>query len=227
MTAHPTAEWVARQVREAFPFDEAPRYLIRDRDGAYGDCFRECLKNMGVEEVLTAPRSPWQNPYVERLIGSIRRECLDHVIVFNEAHLKRVLARYFDYYHHSRTHNALDNNAPFPRVVEPPGRGRVAAVPKSAVYIIATSAWRRPARVHGKAWRHAGHRERLRWARKNASHTPMLPPRWKAISDSASAGETPPAPTNAFAAESGRPTTFSVRTGAKQERYQQPHLSRV
>ena len=129
VTAHPTAGWVARQIREAFPFDEAPRYLIRDRDGAYGECFGVCLKRMGVEEVLTAPRSPWQNPYVERLIGSIRRECLDHVIVFNEAHLKRVLARYFDYYHHARTHNALDN-APFPRVVEPPGMGRVVAVPQ-------------------------------------------------------------------------------------------------
>ncbi len=88
------------------------------------------LKRMGVEEVLTAPRSPWQNPYVERLIGSIRREGLDPVIVFNEAHFKRVLARYFDYYHHSRTHNALDNNAPFPRVVEPPERKRVVAIPQ-------------------------------------------------------------------------------------------------
>jgi len=130
VTSHPTADWVARQIKEAFPYDEAPRYLIRDRDGAYGRCFGECLKRMGVEEVLTAPRSPWQNPYVERLIGSIRRECLDHVIVFNETHFKRVLSRYFDYYHNSRTHNALDNNAPFPRVVEPPGRGRVVAIPQ-------------------------------------------------------------------------------------------------
>ena len=130
VTAHPTAGWVARQIKEAFPFDEAPRCLIRDRDGAYSRRMRESLKSIGVEEVLTAPRSPWQNPYVERLIGSIRRECLDHVIVSNEAHLKRVLARYFDYYHHSRTHNALDNNAPFPRVVEPPGRGRVVAIPE-------------------------------------------------------------------------------------------------
>ena len=130
VTAHPTADWVARQIPEAFPFDEAPRYLIRDRDGAYGECFRESLKRMGVEEVLTAPRSPWQNPYVERLIGSIRREYLDHVIVFHEAHRKRVLAPYFDYYHHARTHNALDDNAPFPRVVEPSGRGRVLAIPE-------------------------------------------------------------------------------------------------
>ncbi len=83
---------------------------------------------MGVEEVLTAPRSPWQNPYVERLIGSIRRECLDHVIVFNEAHLKRILARYFSYYHNARCHTALGGNAPYPREVEPPGRGRVVAI---------------------------------------------------------------------------------------------------
>jgi putative transposase len=107
-----------------------PRYLIRDRDGAYGHCMRECLKRMGVEEVVTAPRSPWQNPYVERLIGSIRRECLDYVIVFNEAHLRRVLARYFDYYHNSRTHSALDDNAPCPRAVEPPGRRRVVGIPQ-------------------------------------------------------------------------------------------------
>jgi transposase InsO family protein len=130
VTAHPTADWVARQVREAFPFDEAPRHLIRDRDAAYGDRFRECLERMGVEEVLIAPRSPWQNPYVERLIGSIRRECLDHVIVWNEAHLRRVLAGYFDYCHHSRTHRSLNGNWPCPRPVEPSGRGRVVAVPQ-------------------------------------------------------------------------------------------------
>jgi transposase InsO family protein len=129
-TAHPTANWVARQIKEAFPFDQAPRYLIRDRDGAYGDSFRECLERMGIEEVLTAPRSPWQNPYVERLIGSIRRECLDHVIVFDEAHLRRVLSHYFDYYHHSRTHCALDDNAPCSREVERPDEGSVVAIPQ-------------------------------------------------------------------------------------------------
>jgi hypothetical protein len=130
VTAHPTAAWAARQVREAFPFDEAPRYLIRDRDAVYGETFRECLESMGVGEVRTAPRSPWQNPYVERLIGSIRRERLDHVIVFGAAHLRRILARYFDYYHRSRTHRALADDAPFPREVEPPGRGQVVAIPQ-------------------------------------------------------------------------------------------------
>jgi putative transposase len=88
------------------------------------------LECMGVEEVLIAPRSPWQNPYVERLIGSIRRECLDHVIVLDEAHLKRVLGSYFSYYHRTRTHRSLDDNAPCPRAVEPPGRGRVFAIPQ-------------------------------------------------------------------------------------------------
>ena len=129
-TAHPTANWVARQIKEAFPVDQAPRYLIRDRDGAYGDSFRECLKGMGIEEVLTTPRSPWQNPYVERLIGSIRRECLDHVIVFDEAHLRRILSGYFDYYHHSRTHRSLDDNAPCPREVDRPDEGSVVAIPQ-------------------------------------------------------------------------------------------------
>ncbi len=130
VTTHPTAQWVARKIKEAFPFGEAPRYLICDRDAAYGDAFRECLNRIGIEEVLAAPSSPWQNPYVERLIGSIRRECLDPVIAFNDAHLRRVLSCYFDNYHNSRTHYALDDNAPFPRAVGPPGSGRVVAVPQ-------------------------------------------------------------------------------------------------
>jgi putative transposase len=129
ITAHPTAEWVARQINEAFLFDAAPRFLIRDRDAAYGDRFCRQLRSMGIEEVPTAPRSPWQNPYVERLIGSIRRECLDHVIVCGEAHLKRVLGSYFSYYHTTRTHRSLDDNAPWPRVIEPPEHGRVVAIP--------------------------------------------------------------------------------------------------
>jgi hypothetical protein len=119
-----------RQVRQAFPFDEAPRYMIRDRDGVYGACIRRCLQSMGVEEVLIAPRSPWQNAYVERLIGSIRRECLDHVIVLGEAHLKRLLGSYFSYYHQARCHRSLGGNGPHPREVEPPVSGRVVAVPQ-------------------------------------------------------------------------------------------------
>ena len=95
VTANPTSQWTAQQIVEAFPFDTAPRYLLRDRDDIYGASFRNRVRSFGIEEVLTAPRSPWQNPYVERLIGSIRRECLDHVIVMNDRHLKRVLTSYF------------------------------------------------------------------------------------------------------------------------------------
>ena len=104
VTPYPTARWTAQQIIEAFPFDEAPRFLIRDHDGIYGQDFRERIKHMGIEEVVIAYRSPWQSPYIERLIGSIRRECLDHVIVFNEAHLLRILTAYFAYYHEARTH---------------------------------------------------------------------------------------------------------------------------
>ena len=112
ITEHPTAGWLSRQVTEAFPWDTAPRYLIRDRDRSYGRCFSERVKAMGISEVLIAPRSPWQNPYVERVIGSIRRECLDQVVIVNERHLRRLLSEYIDYYHHSRTHLALDKDCP-------------------------------------------------------------------------------------------------------------------
>ena len=130
VTAHPTARWTAQQVIEAFPFDESPRFLIRDRDAIYGQHFRERIKHLGIEEVIIAYRSPWQSPYVERLIGSIRRESLDHVIVFNEAHLRRILTSYFTYYHEARTHLSLDRNAPIPRSVEPPSHGPVIAIPQ-------------------------------------------------------------------------------------------------
>jgi len=130
VTAHPTAEWTAQQIIEAFPEDSAPRFLIRDRDGIYGLSFQTRVTNMGIEEVPTAPRSPWQSPYVERLIGSIRRECLNHFIVLNERHLRRILSSYFTYYHESRTHLSLDRNSPIPRDVEPPERGRVIAIPQ-------------------------------------------------------------------------------------------------
>ena len=89
---------------EAFPWETAPRYLLRDRDASYGPAFRNRVKAMGIEEVVIAPRSPWQNPFVERLVGSIRRECLDHVVIFNERHLRRVLSSYFRYHHKARTH---------------------------------------------------------------------------------------------------------------------------
>jgi len=130
ITAHPTALWTAQQITEAFPFDEAPRYLLRDRDGSYGEAFRKRIKNMGIDEVVIAPRSPWQNPYCERLIGSIRRECLDYVIVLHDRHLKRILSAYFDYYHNCRTHLSLDRNSPVPRQVEPSSMGTVTSIPQ-------------------------------------------------------------------------------------------------
>jgi len=130
VTSAPTAAWVAQQLHEAFPYDEAPRYLIRDRDSIYGDEVRRCLKALGIEEVVIAPRSPWQSPFVERMVGTLRRELLDHVIVLNERHLRRLLASYFEYYHRSRPHRSLEQNAPDPRAVEPPERGRVIALPQ-------------------------------------------------------------------------------------------------
>ena len=130
VTESPTAVWIAQQIIEAFPWDTAPRYLIRDRDGAYGHIVRERLAAMAVTEVLTAPRSPWQSPYVERVIGSIRREVLDHVIVLNEAHLRRILASYLDYYHGARTHLSLDKDAPDGRPVQPPDAGNIVAFPE-------------------------------------------------------------------------------------------------
>jgi transposase InsO family protein len=130
VTEHPSAEWTERQLVGAFPWDTAPRYLIRDRDGIYGHEFAGQADALGINQVLIAPRSPWQNPYVERVIGSIRRECLDHVVVFNEKHLRRVLRSYFRYYHASRTHLSLGKDAPEPRAVQPPELGRVVEFPE-------------------------------------------------------------------------------------------------
>jgi putative transposase len=129
VTAHPTAAWAAQQLREAFPWDEAPRYLLHDRDHAF-DSLRATAKAMGIEEVLTAPRAPWQNPFVGRFIGSVRRECFDHVIVFNEAGLLKLMAGYCSYYKQSRTHLSLDKDTPIPRLVSPPGDGTIVAIPE-------------------------------------------------------------------------------------------------
>ena len=129
VTEHPTAAWTAQQIRNAFPWDTAPRFLLRDRDGTYGAAVRTCLEAMEIDEVLAAPRSPWQNPYVERLIGSIRRECLDHVIVWNECSLRGHLQQYFAYYHEWRTHLSLDKDAPVPRATHPPASGTIVQVP--------------------------------------------------------------------------------------------------
>ena len=115
---------------QAFPWDTAPRYLLRDRDAIYGAAFRIQATNMEISEVLTAPRSPWQSPYVERLVGSIRRECLDHVIVLDESSLRRHVARYLGYYHGSRSHLSLEKDCPDGRAIQPPDMGRIVAVPK-------------------------------------------------------------------------------------------------
>jgi len=132
VTSNPTAEWTARQIIEAFPWNSAPKYLLRDRDSIYGAYFQKRVSGMGIEEVKTAPHSPWQNPYVERLIGSIRRDCLDHVIVLNEKHLRGILSSYFDYYHHDRTHCGLDKDTPFVRRVSmrAPRRKKIVALPR-------------------------------------------------------------------------------------------------
>jgi putative transposase len=130
VTAHPTAQWTAQQLLEAFPWETAPKYLLRDRDAVYGDRFQHCVSSMGLDQVLAAPRSPWQNGYAERVIGSIRRECLDRVIVLSEGHLRRVLASYFHYYHRWRTHLSLAMDCPEPRPVLPPEQGAVIAVPE-------------------------------------------------------------------------------------------------
>jgi transposase InsO family protein len=130
VTANPTAQWTAQQVVDAFPWESAPRYLLRDRDSIFGELFRSRVRGMGIEEVLIAYRSPWQNPFTERLIGSIRRECLDHVIVLGERHLKRVVGEYFRYYHRSRTHLSLEKDCPEPRAAQPPGVGEVMEFPE-------------------------------------------------------------------------------------------------
>ena len=128
VTANSTAEWVARQITEAFPWNEAPRYLIRDRDRIYGSVVTRRLRAMGIRDKPAAPASPWQNGFAERLIGSIRRECMDHIIVLGEAHLRRILKSYARYYNATRTHLALDKDAPISRPVERNGVVRSRAI---------------------------------------------------------------------------------------------------
>jgi putative transposase len=128
VTEHPTGAWTAQQIVEAFADREAARYLIRDRDSRYSAAVRLRIQSLGIKEILTAPHSPWQNPYAERLIGSIRRECLNHYIILNARHLKRTLSSYFRYYHESRTHLSLGKQCPFPR--EPLKVGKIVAIPQ-------------------------------------------------------------------------------------------------
>ena len=130
ITEHPTAQWTAQQIVEAFPWNTAPRYVLRDRDSIYGTTFQQRVEHLGMEEVKIAPHSPWQNPYAERVIGSIRRECLNEVIVLNERHLRRVLQSYVHYYHHWRTHRSLAMDAPVSRAIQRPAVGLVRKVPE-------------------------------------------------------------------------------------------------
>jgi transposase InsO family protein len=121
VTPHPTADWIARQITEAFPWNEAPRYLIRDRDRVYGAAAMRRLRAMGIRDKPIAPGSPWQNGFAERLIGSIRRECVDHIVVLGETHLRRILKSYARYYNETRTHRSLDKDAPISRPVQRTG----------------------------------------------------------------------------------------------------------
>ena len=131
VTRHPTAAWTARQIVEACPWDTAPKYLIRDNDSIYGKRFVKRVANMGITEVKTAPKSPWQNGFCERLIGSIRRDCLDHVIVLNEDHLKRILTEYLAYYHEDRTHLGLEKDTPSGRQIRcRPERAKLVKFPR-------------------------------------------------------------------------------------------------
>jgi transposase InsO family protein len=127
VTDHPTAEWIARQITDAFPWDEAPDYMVRDRDKCYGHTVTKRLAAMGIRDHPIAPRSPWQNGHTERLIGSIRRECLDHIVVFGEPHLRRILAAYAVYYNELRTHLSLGKDSPRHRSVQ--RLGQLAAQP--------------------------------------------------------------------------------------------------
>ena len=130
ITEHPTAEWTGRQLIEACGLEDSPRYLIRDRDQVYGERFSRQARMLDIRETVTAPRSPWQNAYAERVIGSIRRECLDHIVVIGERHLRGILSNYVDYYNETRTHLALAKDAPEPRSAHAPSQGRVVEVPR-------------------------------------------------------------------------------------------------
>ena len=121
VTTHPSAEWISRQLTEAYGWEQGPCYLVRDWDSIYGEVFIRRLRVMGIRDRPTAPRSPWQNGYCERLIGSIRRDCLDHVVVFGERHLRHLLRSYANYYNQTRTHLSLNKDAPVSRAIQTVG----------------------------------------------------------------------------------------------------------
>ena len=129
VTVNPTAQWTANQIIQTFPYDTAPKYLIRDRDSIYGNYFQYRIKNMGINEIKISYRSPWQNPYCERIVGTLRRECLDHMIVLNERHLRSILKEYSEYYNRIRPHLSLYRNSPIPRKTESIEDGDVVSTP--------------------------------------------------------------------------------------------------
>jgi len=130
VTQNPTMEWTFQQIREAFPFGKTPRYLLHNNGSVFSRRFRDKLKSLGIESVRTAYRSPWQNPYVERVNGTLRRECLDHLIIFNERHMRRILSEFIDdYYNTTRPHLSLNRNSPIPREIDPSPNGKVVSTP--------------------------------------------------------------------------------------------------
>jgi transposase InsO family protein len=148
VTANPTADWIARQITEAFPWEQAPRYLLRDRDASYGHAVTPRLAAMGIRDRPTALRSPWQNGHAERLIGSIRRECLDHVVILGEAHLRRLLATYAGYYNELRTHRSLTKDTPLHRIVSGPAPSHRNRSSAAFTINIAESDFRHTQRCH-------------------------------------------------------------------------------
>ena len=131
VTSNPTAQWTGQQIVEAFPWNTTTKYIIRDRDAIYGEVVKTRIKNMNIEQVVTAYKSPWQNPFAERVIGSIRRECLDHVIVLSDGHLKKILKEYFAYYHNDRNHLSLDKDVPCKRPVQvKPKASKIVELPR-------------------------------------------------------------------------------------------------
>ncbi len=188
VTANPSAEWTARQLVQALPEETAPRFLLRDRDGIYGDRVRRTLEILGIEKVVTAARYPWQNAFAERLIGSLRRECLDHIVILGEFHLLRILAGYFEYYNRARCcHLSLTGDAPDPRPEQGPELGRVIELPEVGALhqrYERAAAWCRDAGGEGR--RHLlgysrARAPRVRWDCPRAAARPLprrRPSRW-------------------------------------------------
>ena len=141
VTTYPTAEWIARQITTAFPWDDAPRYLIRDRDRVYGDIVTRRLRAMGIRDKPIAPGAPWQNGFAERLIGSIRRECVDHIVVLSEAQLRRILQTYARYYNEIRTHRSLNKDAPISRPVQRTGNIKSQQILGGLQFSVHTGLW--------------------------------------------------------------------------------------